>query len=144
MISWMSSIRNAFNQTLSSYFSFNGVLEFYDTGDMTLMNTGEHFMASDVEWDPTGRYVTTSVSWWGHKVDNAFNVWSFQGRLLQTRPMDQLCQFLWRPRPPTLLSDEDVKELKKNFKKYQKMFEAEDIMKDTEASKVCSSIFMYV
>ena len=25
-------------------------------------------MASDVEWDPTGRYVTTSVSWWGHKV----------------------------------------------------------------------------
>ena len=49
--------------------SFNGVLEFYDTGDMTLMNSCEHFMASDVEWDPTGRYVTTSVSWWGHKVN---------------------------------------------------------------------------
>lgn len=25
-------------------------------------------MASDVEWDPTGRYVVTSVSWWSHKV----------------------------------------------------------------------------
>eukprot|EP00795_Rhopilema_esculentum_P009002 gene9002-16644_t len=115
--------------------SFSGVLEFYDTGDMTLMNSCEHFMASDVEWDPTGRYVTTSVSWWGHKVDNAFNIWSFQGRLLQTQAMDQLCQFLWRPKPPSLLSDEDIKDLKKNFKKYQKMFEAEDIMKDTEASK---------
>ena len=87
------------------------------------MNTGEHFMASDVEWDPTGRYVTTSVSWWGHKVDNAFNVWSFQGRLLQARPMDQLCQFLWRPRPPSLLSDEDVKEVKKNKKPLFKLLE---------------------
>jgi len=115
--------------------SFNGVLEFYDTGDMTLMNSCEHFMASDVEWDPTGRYVTTSVSWWGHKVDNASHIWSFQGRLLQTHPIDQLCQFLWRPRPPTLLADDDIKELKRNFKKYQKMFEAEDVMKDTEASK---------
>ena len=46
----------------------NGVFEFYDTGDMTCMSTGEHFMATDVEWDPTGRYVTTSVSWWAHKV----------------------------------------------------------------------------
>eukprot|EP00794_Sanderia_malayensis_P008994 gene8994-9955_t len=115
--------------------SYNGVLEFYDTGDMTLLNACEHFMASDVQWDPTGRYVTTSVSWWGHKVDNAYNIWSFQGRLLQTQSTDQLCQFLWRPRPKCLLSDDDLKELKKNFKKYQKMFEAEDLMKDTEASK---------
>ena len=29
-----------------------------------------------------------------------------------------------------------LQELKRNFKKYQKMFEAEDVMKDTEASKV--------
>ena len=36
------------------------------------MNSCEHFMASDVEWDPTGRYVTTSVSWWGHKVSLFF------------------------------------------------------------------------
>lgn len=32
------------------------------------MNIAEHYMASDVEWDPTGRYVVTSVSWWSHKV----------------------------------------------------------------------------
>lgn len=25
-------------------------------------------MATDVEWDPTGRYVVTGVSWWAHKV----------------------------------------------------------------------------
>ena len=46
----------------------NGVLEFYDTSDVVCMNQAEHFMATDVEWDPTGRFVATSVSWWAHKV----------------------------------------------------------------------------
>lgn len=46
----------------------NGALAFVDTSDCTLMNIAEHYMASDVEWDPTGRYVVTSVSWWSHKV----------------------------------------------------------------------------
>ena len=49
--------------------SMSGTLEFVDTQDFTIMNTGEHFMATNVEWDPTGRYVATAVSWWGHKVD---------------------------------------------------------------------------
>lgn len=49
----------------------NGVLEFYDTSDVVCMNQAEHFMATDVEWDPTGRFVATSVSWWAHKVCNA-------------------------------------------------------------------------
>jgi len=46
----------------------NGVLEFIDTNDFTVMNSGDHFMCTDIEWDPTGRYVMTGVSWWGHKV----------------------------------------------------------------------------
>lgn len=46
----------------------NGALAFVDTSDCTLMNIAEHYMASDVEWDPTGRYVVTSVSSWSHKV----------------------------------------------------------------------------
>lgn len=48
--------------------SMNGALAFVDTSDCTMMNIAEHYMASDVEWDPTGRYVVTSVSWWSHKV----------------------------------------------------------------------------
>ena len=48
--------------------SMNGALAFVDTSDCTVMNIAEHYMASDVEWDPTGRYVITSVSWWSHKV----------------------------------------------------------------------------
>ena len=48
----------------------NGALAFVDTSDCTVMNIAEHYMASDVEWDPTGRYVVTSVSWWSHKVED--------------------------------------------------------------------------
>lgn len=51
--------------------SMNGALAFVDTSDCTMMNIAEHYMASDVEWDPTGRYVVTSVSWWSHKVRSA-------------------------------------------------------------------------
>ena len=46
----------------------DGQLEFYDTGDMSLMNSVEHTMATDLKWDPTGRYVVTSVSAWNQKV----------------------------------------------------------------------------
>ena len=46
----------------------DGQLEFWDTSDMTLMNNQDHSMATDLEWDPTGRYAVTSVSYWSQKV----------------------------------------------------------------------------
>lgn len=48
--------------------STNYQLEFVDTSDFTITNTQEHFKLTDVEWDPTGRYVVTSVSYWTNKV----------------------------------------------------------------------------
>ena len=95
----------------------NGVLEFVDTADFTSMGGGEHFMCTDVEWDPTGwptdrpsfrivpqylfligRYVMTGVSWWGHKVDNAYWLWNFQGKILKRSSVEKFCQLVWRPR----------------------------------------------
>lgn len=49
-------------------YSINNTLEFIDTADMTTMNTVEHVGVTDVEWDPTGRYVTSAVSYWTQKV----------------------------------------------------------------------------
>ena len=37
-------------------------LEFFNVDEFETMATGEHFMATDVEWDPTGRYIATSVT----------------------------------------------------------------------------------
>ncbi|ELK28991.1 Eukaryotic translation initiation factor 3 subunit B [Myotis davidii] len=115
--------------------SMNGALAFVDTSDCTVMNIAEHYMASDVEWDPTGRYVVTSVSWWSHKVDNAYWLWTFQGRLLQKNNKDRFCQLLWRPRPPTLLSQDQIKQIRKDLKKYSKIFEQKDRLSQSKASK---------
>ena len=115
--------------------SMNGVFEFIDTSDFTSMSSGEHFMATDVEWDPTGRYVVTGVSWWGHKVDNAYWLWNFQGKILKRSTVDKFCQLVWRPRPPTLLTKEGLKEIKKNLKKYSEQFSAKDKMRQSKASK---------
>ena len=35
---------------------------------LEMMANGEHFACTHVEWDPTGRYVTTSVSYWSYQV----------------------------------------------------------------------------
>ena len=49
--------------------------------------------------------------------------------------MDKFCQFLWRPRPPLFLSHKQIKEIKKNLKKYSVEFDAIDKMKISEISK---------
>lgn len=35
--------------------TMSGALEFVDTQEFTSMNLTDHYQASDVEWDPTGR-----------------------------------------------------------------------------------------
>ena len=37
-------------------------------GGIQLLGTGDHYGVTDVEWDPSGRYVATSASVWKHMV----------------------------------------------------------------------------
>ncbi|XP_057511945.1 eukaryotic translation initiation factor 3 subunit B-like [Actinidia eriantha] len=104
---------------------FNGQLEFYNVDELETMGAAEHFSATDIEWDPTGRYVATSVTS-VHEMENGFNIWSFNGKLLYRIMKDHFFQFLWRPRPPSFLSPEKEEEIFKNLKKYSKKYEAED------------------
>eukprot|EP00040_Diaphanoeca_grandis_P038441 m.256510 g.256510 ORF g.256510 m.256510 type:complete len:643 (-) comp34425_c0_seq1:252-2180(-) len=114
-----------------------GVLEFIDTHDMSTMSTGEHFMASEVQWDPSGRFIISSVATrmgGGTQSDTGYYVWSFQGKLLQKVMLDKFLQIAWRPRPPTLLSEAKIREVSKSLKKYESDFKAEDEMQTTKAS----------
>lgn len=45
-----------------------GPLEFIDTSDFSIMNAIMPEMTTDIEWDPTGRYVMSAVSAWTGKV----------------------------------------------------------------------------
>lgn len=40
------------------------------TANLQLMNTGDHYGVTDVDWDPTGRYCVTSASVWKHTVSS--------------------------------------------------------------------------
>lgn len=71
--------------------AMNGQLEFFSADDGEVMNAAEHFMCTNIEWDPTGRYVATSVTSI-HQMENGFNIWLFNGTLLyrcacQGRPL---------------------------------------------------------
>lgn len=113
-----------------------GTFEFVDANnDFIIMNSGDHFRASEVEWDPTGRYCVTGLPSWKIKEDNGYNMWSFQGKVMKRVMLKHFSQYLWRPRPPTLLTEQQQKEIKKNLKKYYPQFEQKDRLRMTRASK---------
>ena len=56
----------------------------------------------------------------------AKQVWAFNGRPLYSAAKECFYQFLWRPRPPTLLSPEAEKAIERNLKKYARKYEEED------------------
>ena len=105
--------------------TMNGQFEFFNVDEMETMASAEHFMATDVEWDPTGRYVATAVTS-VHQMENGFHVWTFNGRQLYKHGRERFYQFLWRPRAPSLLPPEKEADIAKNLKKYSKKFEELD------------------
>jgi len=117
--------------------SFDGVLEFWDLGgdSPTLLNEACHFMVTNMAWDPTGRYVCSSNTYGGHSVENGYMMWNFQGIKLYEVSLENFSQFQWRPRPPTLLVEPDLKEIKKNMKSYTRDFEIKDRISQSKASK---------
>ncbi|PUU81354.1 eukaryotic translation initiation factor eIF2A-domain-containing protein [Tuber borchii] len=103
--------------------------------NLMLMGTSEHYGLTDVEWDPTGRYVATSASMWKHAMENGYHLWDFKGSLLREEHIDKFKQFLWRPRPPTMLSKEEQKQIRKNLREYSKQFDEEDQFEAEVANK---------
>ena len=63
----------------------NGQLEFVSGEDMEVLDAAEHFLAAEIEWDPTGRYVATAVTAM-QKMENGVNLWLFNGQLIYRYP----------------------------------------------------------
>lgn len=111
---------------------------------MTVVGEGEHFKCTDIEWDPTGRYVVTVLSNWRYGqdtggMDTGYLMWSFQGRLLRSYTGTKFYQLLWRPKAKSLLSDADLKKIKKDFARgrkseYAARFESEDKLQASAVS----------
>lgn len=81
-IHWSPNGRFVLVATVLSQQSFD--LDFYDfdyegdkeekdkdlTANLQLMATADHYGVTDIEWDPSGRFVATSASVWKHRVSH--------------------------------------------------------------------------
>jgi len=136
---------NSFNRTLwapeGQYFVCaaigNGELLFgglTQDNKLEILHKDEHFMLTDVSWDPSSRYVLTAVTqpmqsaMGGFKtaMEAGYKLWSFQGRVLFQQQKEKLWHIAWRPHPPTLLPANKQKEVRKNIKQYSKKYDALD------------------
>lgn len=98
---------------------------------ITLENRTHQFI-TDLVWDSTGRYCVTYSSAYEHNMENGYNMWNFQGKDLYEEKMDKLKKVSWRPRPKSVLSDNQLKEIQKNIKEYARQFQESDAIKSSE------------
>lgn len=108
--------------------NLNGQLQWWNCTDreLTMAAEEEHFMCTDIEWDPTGRYVATSVQALRHNMENGFVMWTGMGRQIHKVPKERFQKLLWRPRPKCLLTDKQEKSIAKDLRKWRVQFEEVD------------------
>eukprot|EP01029_Cantina_marsupialis_P029118 TRINITY_DN779823_c0_g1_i1.p1 TRINITY_DN779823_c0_g1~~TRINITY_DN779823_c0_g1_i1.p1 ORF type:complete len:627 (+),score=211.41 TRINITY_DN779823_c0_g1_i1:33-1883(+) len=105
-----------------------GLMKFYDSKTGTTLEEAEQPMLTSMKWDPSGRVVAACVSSdfgcdYSAKLElsSGYRLFSFQGDELfscQAKNMGMMYSLQWRPRPKTLLSNEEIKEVEGNLKKY--------------------------
>lgn len=59
-------------------------------------------------------------------MENGYHIYDFKGEALREEPIDKFKQFQWRPRPATLLTKDEQKQVRKNLREYSRVFEQED------------------
>src|SRR5665213_2935059 len=59
-------------------------------------------------------------------MENGYHVYDFKGELLREDHVEKFKQWQWRPRPPSLLSKEEQKTVRKNLREYSRVFDQED------------------
>jgi len=94
---------------------FNGILEFFNCDVMESVANEEHYQCTNIEWDPTGRFVTTFVSYWKYTSENGYNIYNLHGQLVRHVLQEKFCQFIWRPRPKNLLQKSKIENIKKKY-----------------------------
>ncbi|KAJ7293685.1 eukaryotic translation initiation factor eIF2A-domain-containing protein [Mycena rebaudengoi] len=99
-----------------------------------LLGTADHYAVTDVEWDPSGRYLATSASSWTHTLENGYAIWDFRGQEITKQIQDRFKQFIWRPRPRTLLTKDQQRQVRKNLREYSRAFDEDDAAEESNVS----------
>lgn len=91
-------------------------------------------MITQVEWDPSSRYVITAVTQpmrdemggFKYQMEAGYAIWTFQGRVIHRLQKEKLWQISWRPHPKSLLTPDREKYIRKNIKQFSKRYDALD------------------
>jgi len=118
---------------------------------------------TEIAWDPSGRYCTSHATSWRPGVslddfidgetrrdenetnadflssfllqtDSGYTIWDFKGQELKRDNIDAFKQFLWRPRPASLLTKEDQKRVRKTLREFSRTFDEEDAAAESQGS----------
>lgn len=68
------------------------------------------------------------------QLENGFAIWDFRGQELRKQIQDRFKQFIWRPRPPSLLTKEKQKQIRKNLRDYSRAFDEDDAAEESNVS----------
>ena len=68
------------------------------------------------------------------QLENGYAIWDFRGQEVVKHIQDRFKQFIWRPRPPTLLSKDKQKQIRKNLREFSRVFDEEDAAEESNVS----------
>lgn len=68
------------------------------------------------------------------QLENGYAIWDFRGQELEKHILDRFKQFLWRPRPRTLLTKEQQRLIRRNLKEFSRAFDEEDAAEESNIS----------
>jgi translation initiation factor 3 subunit B len=69
------------------------------------------------------------------QAENGYHLYDFKGSLLREEHIDRFKQLAWRPRPPTMLSKDEQKKIRKELRSYSKRFDEQDANKKNLANR---------
>jgi translation initiation factor 3 subunit B len=118
------------------------IFDLHDVESNTVLASQlRHDRCSRIYWDPSGRFLATCTitdlrnASARANFEDGFNIYTFQGKLLNRVKREKLYQFAWRPRPKDLLTAEERRNVIKNLRKYEKGFEKEDRQRKQELNQ---------
>lgn len=104
----------------------------YENDSVVENNRLSNVPASDLQWDPTGRFCAVWLSCAPNpmsdtapRADGQYRIFDANGKQLYQKEMTRFSHFSWRPLPPTLLSPPEMTSVKLRLKEIVKDYEKE-------------------
>lgn len=103
------------------------LLHFITLGDKDISDKGKlsSITATNAEWDPTGRYFAVWVSSVnGESLAPQYRIYDYTGVEIYKRMITPFSHFAWRPLPPSLLTNTELKKVDESMKMVLHDYEA--------------------